>query len=103
MYYITYTNCEDLIFEWDDIKESENIKKHGISFKEASYVFIDENRIEYYDYAHSKNKQRYIVSGIAIEVLYVVYTIRNERIRIISARIATTKEKKRYLQWAGLR
>ena len=102
MYYISYTDIEDMVFDWDDYKESANIKKHNISFKQAAYVFIDQNRIEYYDYTHSDKEERYIAIGFAGKILYVVYTIRKDSIRIISARRATNKEKEMYIKWAKL-
>ena len=42
-----------LEFEWDEEKERINIAKHGIDFETASHVFLDSNRLEYYDEAHS--------------------------------------------------
>ena len=83
-------------FDWDEDKECSNIKKHGIDFESASFVFLDENRIEIYDELHSDTENRFITIGMAEEVLTVVYTERNSSIRIISARCATKKEKERY-------
>ena len=61
-----------MIFEWDDSKEQINIIKHGIDFSTAAHVFHDENRIEFYDEAHSEYEDRYItigqINGIAIIV-----------------------------------
>lgn len=88
-----------MLFEWDDNKEKINIAKHGIDFSTAVHVFQDENRIEFYDAAHSEDEDRYItigqINGIAIIVL-VVYTERGDTIRIISARKATSQERRRY-------
>lgn len=88
-----------MLFEWDDKKEQLNIKKHGIDFSTAALVFGDRNRIEKYDELHSLTEDRYItigqISGIAVVVM-VVYTERNAAIRIISARLATKKEKEAY-------
>ena len=83
-------------FEWDEEKEVANIKKHGIDFKSASFVFLDMNRIEIFDEAHSELEDRYITIGVVEEVLTVVYTERKKSIRIISARPATKKEIERY-------
>lgn len=44
---------EDLSFEWDDIKEQINIKRHGLNFSVAAIVFLDPNRIEIYDDTYS--------------------------------------------------
>lgn len=86
-------------FEWDDNKEKINLSKHGIDFSTAALVFQDENRIEFYDEAHSKDEDRYItigqINGVAIIVM-VVYTERGDTIRLISARKATSQERRRY-------
>lgn len=86
-------------FEWDEEKERRNIKKHGIDFDTAALVFGDSNRIEKYDHLHSDEEDRYItigsIGGMAIVVM-VVYTERGAAIRIISARVATKREKEAY-------
>ena len=88
-----------MIFEWDDHKEQINIAKHGIDFKTAVRVFQDEFRIEIFDELHSDIEERYITIGqinsITLIVM-VVYTERTDVIRIISARLATTREKEAY-------
>lgn len=86
----------ETIVEWDDNKNQANIKKHGISFETAALVFADEERIEYYDKLHSIEEDRYVVLGCVQGILYVVYTMREDAARIISARIATPTEKKIY-------
>ena len=87
----------NLQFEWDEEKEKINIAKHGIDFEIASHVFLDPNRLEYYDEKHSSAcEDRYITIGYVSDVLTVVYTYRSDSIRIISARIATKKEKEAY-------
>ena len=83
-------------FEWDEVKEKKNIEKHGISFKTASMVFLDEQRLEFFDEVHSSHEDRYITIGLADKVLMVVYTFRNPLYRIISARIATERERRAY-------
>jgi uncharacterized DUF497 family protein len=86
-----------LQFEWDEEKEHINISKHGIDFETASHVFLDPNRMEYYDEAHSSlEEDRYITIGYVAEVQTVVYTDRSNVMRIISARAATKKERDRY-------
>ena len=89
-------------FEWDDEKEKINIIKHGIDFTTAARVFKDENRLELYDEAHSDFEDRYITIGLIDEVAYlvmVVYTEREEAIRLISARKATQKERRMYYDY----
>lgn len=90
-------------FEWDNQKENINIEKHGIDFSTAALVFRDENRIELYDETHSDFEDRYItigqINGIAVVVL-VVYTERENAIRLISARKATNKERSLYYDYS---
>ena len=94
-----------MLFEWDDKKEQINIAKHGIDFSTAALVFDDPNRIEKYDNLHSDWEDRYItiglVNGTAVLVM-VVYTERNPSIRIISARLATKREKEAYYRAQGI-
>ena len=85
-----------MIFEWDEEKAKINKVKHGISFETAAMVFMDEERIEYFDEEHSEMEDRYITIGFAGDVLLVVYTYRDPKIRLISARIANERERKRY-------
>lgn len=85
-----------LQFEWDEAKNAANIKKHGIPFETATKVFLDENRIDIYDEAHSVEEDRYITIGLADEVLFVVYTERQPKIRLISARLARPQERRIY-------
>ncbi|MDE5696898.1 MAG: BrnT family toxin [Lachnospiraceae bacterium] len=87
----------NLNFEWDEEKAEANIRKHGISFETAAKVFLDENRVEIYDTAHSEiEEDRFITIGMADEVLFVVYTERQPNIRLISARLANTRERRLY-------
>ena len=86
----------ETLVEWDDNKNRINIRKHGISFETAALVFADEERIEYYDKLHSLDEDRYVVLGCVQGILYVVYTMRGEAARLISARMATATERKIY-------
>ena len=113
-----------LDFVWDDAKNQHNIKIHHIDFETAMLVFNDDDRIEIYDESHSDYEDRYDVIGHpmadmakeALEpigtgskltlgrvhgLLFVVYTDRiimgRERIRLISARLATKFEEMLYL------
>ena len=89
------TIAETLV-EWDNNKNEQNIRKHGISFETAALVFADEERIEYYDKLHSQDEDRYVVLGCVQGILYVVYTMRKEGARLISARMATATERRIY-------
>ena len=90
------SRIDGTIVEWDDTKNQTNILKHGISFETAALVFADEERIEYYDRLHSVNEDRYVVIGCVQGILYVVYTMRGEAARLISARLATPTERRIY-------
>ena len=88
-----------MLFEWDDAKEQITISKHGIDFSTAALVFSDDSRIEKYDDAHSDDEDRYITIGQVhgtMIIVMVVYTEREEAIRIISARRATKREEEAY-------
>ena len=89
-----------LHFEWDENKATANYQKHGISFDEAKTVFNDPFSITIADPKHSLNEERYIDIGLSVRVrvLVVVYTERESKIRIISCRQATTRERKTYEQ-----
>ena len=86
----------DIRFEWDEIKNRENKRKHGVSFDEAQTVFFDENAIRYYDPDHSEGEDRFVMLGISftLRVLVVCHCYRSENkvIRIVSARKANKKE-----------
>ncbi len=87
---------ENRTFEWDENKDKINKIKHGVSFKVATKVFEDENRIERPDYNHSQEEDRWQVIGKVHEVLFVVYTERGDVTRLISAREADDLEKEIY-------
>ena len=84
-----------LEFEWDAAKSRANIKKHGVSFEESATVFGDPNSLTIPDAQHSGTEKRWVILGrsIAGRLLVVVYTERGERIRLISARPASRKER----------
>jgi uncharacterized DUF497 family protein len=85
-------------FEWDTAKASSNEKKHGVSFSEASEVFFDYHSSTVRDPDHSMDEERYLIFGVSKGGKYLVvsYTERNDRIRLISARQMTSKERKAY-------
>ena len=73
---------DGLIVEWDARKNEANIKKHKLSFETAILVFADQNRVELYDFAHSKNEDRYSIIGVVNDIITVIYTERTKAIRI---------------------
>jgi len=83
-----------LTYEWDKRKEASNIKDHGVSFHEASTVFLDPYSLSFYDPDHSDDEDRFITLGIAAtgKILFVSHTDRGMVTRIISARESTKKE-----------
>lgn len=85
-------------FEWNQKKAISNIRKHGISFEEAASVFSDTLAFTYDDEVHSLLERRFATLGMSNhrQVLVVAHTIRGERVRIISARKATPREKRWY-------
>jgi len=82
--------------EWDDNKAELNWKKHGIRFKVAARVFLDENRFEDYDELYSEDEDRWKVIGKVRDILVVIYTERDEKYRLISARLANKREEEEY-------
>ena len=86
----------DYIVEWDDEKEKKNFKKHGIHFEDAARIFLDDDRIDDYDELHSDDEDRIQVIGMVDKILFVIYTERVEKYRLISARYANKDEKERY-------
>ena len=91
-----------LIFEWDDQKNAQNKRKHGVSFEDAQTVFFDEKAIEFDDPDHSNQEDRFILVGLSqsLKVLVVCHCFRSNesKIRIISARKATKKEQGVYFR-----
>ena len=85
-------------FEWDKEKAASNLKKHGVGFEEASTVWQDFFFIDLYDDAHSENEKRFLIAGESAQnrLLIVSYTERENKIRMISAREVTAKERKDY-------
>jgi len=90
-------------FEWDPRKAHENRDKHDVAFDEAATVFRDSKALSIFDPDHSETEDRWITMGISEKgrLLVVIHTFREGSedavtIRIISSRIATKKETKRY-------
>ena len=85
-------------FEWDPDKSANNLKKHGVSFHEASTVLGDPLAITFNDPDHSIGEHRYLTFGMSgtNRLLVVAHTQRRGRTRIISARHATRYERKIY-------
>jgi len=87
-----------LNFEWDANKAKSNLAKHRISFEEASTIFGDPRSLTIPDPMHSDLENRFITLGASHrgKLLVVVQTERGDNIRIISARIASRRERRNY-------
>jgi hypothetical protein len=85
-------------YEWDAKKAVANLRKHGVDFADAATVFSDEVALRMADHISSVDEERFVLLGMSVpgDVLVVVYTWRGERIRIISARKATPRERSLY-------
>jgi hypothetical protein len=88
----------ELEFEWDDPKAEINQRKHGVSFQEATSVFGDSLSINFDDPEHSLEEKRYIIIGLSNQgrYLFVSHTERSNKIRLISARLMTPRERRYY-------
>jgi uncharacterized DUF497 family protein len=88
---------DDNAFEWDDTKAAENYARHGVSFETAKRVFDDAFAIERLDDREGYGEERFSVLGMVDgRLLFVAYTLRNDTIRIISARGAEPHERRQY-------
>jgi len=87
-----------LTFEWDKRKEAVNIRKHGVSFHEASTVFLDPLSMTFYDPDHAEDEDRYITLGMTKNgrLLFVSHADRGDRVRVSSAREASKLERNGY-------
>ncbi len=85
-------------FEWDWAKAKRNVAEHGVSFDEALTAFSDPLSLTVFDPDHSLEEDRFVLQGVSSlgRLLVVVHTDRGEAIRIISARLATRRERKSY-------
>lgn len=85
-------------FEWDKGNVDKSFKKHKISPNEAEEIFLDENLKIIKDINHSQKEKRLIALGKTFtdKKLFIVYTVRGEKVRIISARPMDKKERRHY-------
>jgi uncharacterized protein len=85
-------------FEWDPSKARQNLKKHGVSFDEAVTAFYDPLSATFDDPDHSLEEQRHVTIGFSSKgrLLVVAHAERGENTRIISARPATARERKKH-------
>lgn len=85
-------------FDWNAEKASRNEQKHGVTFEEAATVFEDVFAVEVFDKTHSDEEDRWIMIGVSRNdrILLVAFTLRDLKIRLISAREARHRERLEY-------
>ena len=85
-------------FEWDPAKARRNLRKHGVTFEEASSVFYDSLAATGIDPDHSESEERMITFGMSSSgrLLVVAHTDRGDAIRIVSSRVTTQSERRIY-------
>ena len=85
-------------FEWESTKRVRNLRKHGVDFEEARTVFYDPMATTFEDPGHSHSEERAITIGFSARgrLLVVCHTERERSVRVISARLATKRERKRH-------
>jgi uncharacterized DUF497 family protein len=87
-----------VVFEWDPAKAVANLAKHGVTFEEALTVFMDPMARIHRDPDHSETERREIIVGHSIhqQLLLVSFVERGKKVRLISARLATKRERRDY-------
>lgn len=87
-----------LEFDWDKANKYKNLEKHKVEFKECEEVFFNKPLKTYYDIKHSQTEDRFVALGITNKKrkLHIVFTVRENKIRIISARSMSRKERNLY-------
>jgi uncharacterized DUF497 family protein len=95
MYICAYTKGVE--YEWDPAKANANFRKHGVLFSDAVTVLEDELALTVRD-PYSEEEERWITLGLDLlgRLLVVVYVWRSEKIRFVSARPATPRERQEY-------
>lgn len=93
----------NLIFAWDPAKAASNLSKHGVTFAEAATVLLDALALTVFDIEHSEFEERWLTLGVssdgrllAISHTWVPEGPEGARVRIISAREATRRERRQY-------
>ena len=87
-----------MVYEWEAGKARANLRKHGVSFEDASTVFLDPLALTYPDPDHSDTEEREVTIGLTStrRALFVSHCARGANIRIISARKASKRERRQY-------
>ena len=86
-------------FEWDETKNAGNLSKHGIDFSFSQHVFLDPDGVEIFDRAVDDENRYHFLGAIQANIFLVVFAeIKENTIRIISARKATRREREFYYE-----
>ncbi len=87
-----------LTFEWDEAKARKNLKKHKVAFDEGKTIFGDPFLLTFSDVDSSETEMRYVSIGVSAKdrILLLIHTEKQSKIRIISCRKATARERKVY-------
>ncbi len=87
-----------LTFEWDEIKAKENLMKHKVPFGEGKTIFNDPFLLTYPDVDNSETEERYFNIGMSAKdrFLVLIHTERRAKLRIISCRKATVRQRRNY-------
>ena len=86
-----------MLYEWDTKKAAQNVAKHGVPFEYATRVFLDTHRLDSEDTRRDYREERRLTLGkIEGRLFAVAYTTRGKVIRLISARKANEREKRKY-------
>jgi len=87
-------------FEWDRVKANANLEKHGVSFEEAATAFGDPLSRTISDPDHSDQEDRFVLLGHTFSgrLIVAAHTFRGATVRLISARLATPRERRSYEQ-----
>jgi len=88
---------EPITFDWDKHNKNKILQKHGLSTSEIEQAFFN-RRVYWFDEVHSTLEQRYTLLGVTDldKILYIIFTIRINKIKVISARPADKKERENY-------
>ena len=87
-----------LTFEWDEAKAKKNLLKHKVPFDEGETIFNNPFLLTYPDVDSSETEERYVNIGVSAKdrILVLIHTERQGKIRIISCRKATARERRDY-------
>lgn len=88
------TDSVAISFEWDKWNQDKSFNKHHVTKQEAEEIFEDDKKVIFSDIKHSESEKRFVLIGKTKQgrLLYQIFTIRGDKIRIISSRDANRKE-----------